>query len=62
MIRKDIYHLLPDILNQFKKEQYHEKSYFTLLNEIILKSKYHQIKPVIKALLSGLMFHLFDMS
>jgi hypothetical protein len=49
-------------LGQFKKEGYHEKPYFILLNEIIVKSKFHTVKPILKTLLTGLMFHLFDMS
>jgi hypothetical protein len=55
--------VLPLILKQFAKEQYHERSYFVLFNELIVKSKdFDGVKEILKTLMSGLMFHLFDMS
>lgn len=54
--------LLNPMLEQFKKDEYYQNSYFVLFNQLIVGLRFEEVKPVVKMLLTGMMFHLFDMS
>ena len=55
------YKVLPVILENFAKDSYEDREYYSVINEYIMKTKGEPIELIMKNLKNALMFHVYDM-
>ena len=60
-INEYFYKILPSVLDNFAKDSYEDKEYYSVINQFIMKTKGEPIQLIMKNLKSALMFHVYDM-